>query len=247
MLFSSGGAVPLGRPSNIGDGIGMRRHETGVHVRFALFAKTWQEREALLMKKRGPERGTAMLETAPIVEEDATPVAPDRSGWTPHPSERRDFWHRIRVFPPEVVRWRKRLIKDLAESPGRFTLATGAGPDLQDKLDTGISHLREIARILAILYGTPDLGNKADPVDELVYIILSRKTPERAYKQGFEALKNRFRSWDELLDARPCVVEKLVFSGGLSNKKVTSLYGALAKIREAFGSCTLEPAARLAG
>jgi hypothetical protein len=35
--------------------------------------------------------------------EDAVPVEQDRSGWPPHPSERRDFYHRIRAFPPEVT------------------------------------------------------------------------------------------------------------------------------------------------
>ena len=63
-----------------------------------------------------------------------------------------------------------------------------------------------------------------------------------AYQRGFEALKKRFRTWDELLDAPRAEVEKLVFPGGLPEKKVTSLYGALGKLREAFGACTLEPA-----
>jgi DNA (cytosine-5)-methyltransferase 1 len=179
----------------------------------------------------------------PAVDEDATPVAPDRSGWTPHPSERRDFWNRIRAFPPEVVKWRKKLLKEIADHPGRFTLASSMSPErLQERLDSGICHLREMARILAVLYGSPDLGNKPDPTDELVYIILARKTREGAYQKGFDALKDRFSTWDELLDTPRAEVEKLVFSGGLLEKKLTSLYGALGKLREAFGSCTLEPA-----
>src|SRR3954464_5314198 len=172
------------------------------------------------MKKRGPVTETDDLEAVSAAEADATPVAPDLWGWTPHPSERRDFWNRIRAFPPEVVGWRKRLLKELAETPGRFTLASGIAPEqLQERLDSGISHLREVARILAVLYGSPNLGNKADPTDELVYIILSRKTREGAYQQCYDALKKRFRTWYELLDTPRAEVEKLVFSGGLSGKK----------------------------
>jgi DNA (cytosine-5)-methyltransferase 1 len=195
------------------------------------------------MKKSRAGTETVDLETVLTVEEDCTPVTPDRSGWTPHPSERRDFWNRIRAFPPDVVGWRKRLTKQLTASPGRFQLAAGLAPaQLQERLDSGISHLREISRILAVLYGSRDLGNKPDPTDELVYIILARKTREGAYQKAYNALKARFRTWDDLLDTPQAEVEKLVFSGGLSGKKITSLYGALSKLRDAFGCCSLEPA-----
>src|SRR3954452_14819962 len=195
------------------------------------------------MKKRGPVSDPAEPEPVPVIDEDITPVAPDLSGWTPHPSERRDFWNRIRAFPTEVVSWRKRLLRQLAENTGRFTLASGASPDqLQERLDSGISHLREVARILAILYGSPNLGNKADPTDELVYILLARHTREGAYQQAFDALKRRFPTWDDLLDAPRGEVERLVYSGGLSCKKTVALHAALGKLRETFGRCTLEPA-----
>src|SRR4051812_41028228 len=196
-----------------------------------------------MKKRRGSENDIAESVATPGVEEDVTPVAPDRSGWTPHPSERRDFWNRIRAFPPEVVGWRKRLLKELAEAPIRFTLAVGIAPEqLQEWLDSGISHLREGAHILAVLYGSPNLGNKADPTDELVYILLARHTREGAYQQAFEALKRRFKTWDELLGAPREEVERLVYSGGLSGKKTDALYAALGKLRETFGRCTLEPA-----
>jgi endonuclease III len=178
-------------------------------------------------------------------EEEVEPgeVLPDASGWPIHPSERRDFFHRIRVFPPAVLRWRRRLIEAIKNGDKRFTLEKGEkAAGLSEKLDAGISFLREIARILSVLYGNPDLGNKHDPVDELVYIILSRKTFEAAYQKGYELLKARFPSWDDLLGAPRRKVEALIRSGGLSGKKTTSLYGALGKLRETFGHCTLEPA-----
>ncbi len=168
---------------------------------------------------------------------------PDPSGWPIHPSERRDFFNRIRVFPPDVSRWRRRLIEAIKNGDKRFSLAKDeAASGLSEKLDAGISFLREVARILSVLYGNPDLGNKHDPVDELVYIILSRKTFEDAYQNGFELLKARFSSWDDLLDAPRKEVESLIRSGGLSEKKTTSLYGAPGKLWDTFGHCTLEPA-----
>jgi hypothetical protein len=122
-------------------------------------------------------------------------VGTDLSGWPPHTSERRDFWHRLRTIPKEVVAWRRRMFQHVQEEPRRFPAAAKIDPrTVQELLDTGISFLRELARILAVLYGTRDLGNRQEPTDELVYIILSRKTPERAYQQAFESLKLQ-RPW----------------------------------------------------
>jgi DNA (cytosine-5)-methyltransferase 1 len=113
-------------------------------------------------------------------------AARDRTGWPPHPSERRDFYHRIRVFPPEVAALRKRMLRAIAAGPARFQCTPlapredhAAGTpesEIQARFDDGISYLREVPRILAVLYGIPDLGNKPDPTDELVYINLARNT-----------------------------------------------------------------------
>src|SRR5205823_10840439 len=52
-------------------------------------------------------------------------AARDRTGWPPHPSERRDFYHRIRVFPPEMAGWRKRMVRAIAADPARLRFAAG--------------------------------------------------------------------------------------------------------------------------
>ena len=175
--------------------------------------------------------------------EDAGGSAAALSGWPCHASERADFYHRIRKVPPEVDGWRRRMVKQVSEHDETFPGAAGLdGGAVRARVDAGIVRLREVARLLAALYGRPRLGNLDDPVDELVYIILSRKTRESAYQASFEALKRRFPSWDTLLRARPRTVERLIRLGGLGEKKTRSLFGALGQLREAFGSCTLEPA-----
>lgn len=167
----------------------------------------------------------------------------DLSGWPVDSRERCDFYHRIRIFPDDVAEWRKRLAMRMAKEWHRFPGLSEHMPiaTARSKLDDGISYLREIARVLALVHGTPRLGNKEDAVDELVYIILARKTREDAYQRTFNALKARFPSWDDLVGARRRTVERLVHSGGLSGKKTDSLFGALRKLRDTFGSCTLEP------
>jgi DNA (cytosine-5)-methyltransferase 1 len=193
----------------------------------------------------GKPRSQLVTEAPGAGADDTTPVEPDLSGWTPHASERRDLFHRIRVFPPEVASWRKRLVRHVEVRPDLFPDAPADREAFLERLDAGITFLREVARILAVLYRSPDLGNKQDPTDELVYIILSRKTPERAYQATFATLKNRFPCWDDLLETPRQEIENLVRSGGLSGKKTTSLFGALTALRERFGSCSLEQARSL--
>ena len=173
----------------------------------------------------------------------APPPAADTSGWPPDNAERRDFYHRTRTFPASVRLWRAAIVKRVLAEPERYPLAAGeTSQQARSRVDEGISFMREVARILSLLYGTPRLGNKEDPVDELVYIILARKTREGAYQDTYKKLKHAFPSWDRLLSAPRRRVEKLVYSGGLAAKKTDSLFGALGRLKETFGTCTLGPA-----
>jgi DNA (cytosine-5)-methyltransferase 1 len=199
--------------------------------------------------------------TVPPASAPASPVAVDESrssGWPADAKERRDFFHRPREFPSDVARWRGDLVGRALVDSDVFPRAVRAGREARDGaskvigqkkavervrelVDDLVAYLREVARILAVIHGTPRLGNKSDPVDELVYIVLARKTREEAYQQAFDALKKRFPRWDDLLAAPPSEVEKLLSSSGLGEKKTASLFGALGAISSRFGSCTLEP------
>ena len=209
------------------------------------------------LKKMAGELGLSTIDGAPVDGNnsavaglaDRAPLAFDvspagLSGWPLSPDERRDFFHRPRPFPPGVLSWRTRMVKHVMNNPQLFTrVPWGAEPpQVRAMIDAGITWMREIARVLAVLHGTPRLGNRDDPVDELVYIIMSRKTPEKAYQSAFIALKNAFPRWDMLLDSPRDKVEDLVYSGGLAGKKTDTLYLALGALRDRFGTCTLEPA-----
>jgi endonuclease III len=169
-----------------------------------------------------------------------SPPAP----WPPDPRERCDFYYRIRTFPEEVQGWRRRLVARVMKDRQLFSGVPRGDTkeEVRALVDEGITFIREISRLTALLYGSPRLGNKEDPVDELVYIILARKTRENAYQQTFDALKRSFPTWDALLEAPQRSVLQLVHSGGLSEKKTMSLFGALSTLKKTFGSCTFEPA-----
>ena len=52
--------------------------------------------------------------------------------------------------------------------------AAAPAVELANTVDRLAADLLRISAVLAETYGTPDLGNKTDPVDELVYIILAQ-------------------------------------------------------------------------
>jgi DNA (cytosine-5)-methyltransferase 1 len=142
--------------------------------------------------------------------------------------------------------WRERFVdrvlKDGASCAG--VPKNASRDDVRALVDEGVAELREINRILELLHDTPTLGNKADAVDELVYIVLSRKTREDAYQSTYADLKQRFPTWEDLLKAPASDVERIVLRGGLGEKKTKSLRGALQGLVNRFGSCTLSPARR---
>jgi DNA (cytosine-5)-methyltransferase 1 len=165
--------------------------------------------------------------------------------WAREARERGDFCHPPRSFPEDVREWRERLTDRALAEVETFPATRGLSRDeVRAKIDEGLGEIREIARLLELVHGSPRLGNKNDPVDELVYIILSRKTRESAYQATYDALKRRFARWEDLLAADRSEVAEIIGSGGLGEKKTVSLFGALEELRTRFGKCTLAPARR---
>jgi hypothetical protein len=71
-------------------------------------------------RKQGPVPDSPPSEDALAedIEEPGTAAAlaaQDRSGWPPHPSERRDFYYRIRAFPPGVATWARQMVSHITE------------------------------------------------------------------------------------------------------------------------------------
>lgn len=120
-------------------------------------------------------------------------------------------------------------------------LVTAARPDAGALIDALSAELLTVAIRVAESYGTPDLGNKSEPVDELVYIILSRRTREGAYQAAFEALRSRYARWEDLAVAPAAEIETTIGFSGLGRRKAQSLKHVLAALIDRFGSCTLEP------
>jgi len=106
-------------------------------------------------------------------------------------------------------------------------------------------HVREIARILRKRYGVQDLGNKKNPFNELLYIILSSKTPPDRYQRTYAALKKRFPRADTLSGVSYREVATVIKSGGLAEKRAKQIVAISRGLKREFGEVTLASLNRL--
>jgi endonuclease-3 len=88
-------------------------------------------------------------------------------------------------------------------------------------------------------YGVPENERASDPLDMLVRVILSQATTDTNSARTFAALKKRFPTWDEVLNARTRTIAATIRSGGLANQKAEVIKALLKQIREKQGTLDL--------
>jgi len=101
--------------------------------------------------------------------------------------------------------------------------------------------VQEIHDTLFARYGFRNLGNKSDPFDELVFIILSSKTPPARYHQAYADLKLHFPHSSDLSKASVDEVSKVIRFAGLERKKAAQIIQASQQLESRFGDVTLLP------
>jgi endonuclease III len=108
---------------------------------------------------------------------------------------------------------------------------------------TNKERVRTVVRVCELLeaeYGCPRLGNPHNPVDDLVYIMLSNKTSPKISKSIYLQLKAKYRNWYQFLDAPISCVRRIMLPGGLAKIKSNQIRSALRRIEKNFGRLRLE-------
>lgn len=105
--------------------------------------------------------------------------------------------------------------------------------------------VRPVTRALVAKFGRRTLGNKRNPFNELLFIILSSKTPPERYKLTYRALKDKYPSADRLARAKPAVIASVIEMGGLAEKKARQISAIARTLVNEFGHVTLRPLARM--
>lgn len=102
------------------------------------------------------------------------------------------------------------------------------------------SQVKSVCERLYDQYGFSMLGNKSDPTDEYVFLVLSTKTNYRSFEDVFLKLKRRVRSWDLLMEVDMNDLREIISPCGLHNQKAKWIYDGILKIGKDLGPSYLE-------
>lgn len=100
--------------------------------------------------------------------------------------------------------------------------------------------IRRAARVLDRAYGTPDLGNLPDPLDEAVFILLTYQTDIPRARAVWRSLRDSFATWDAVEHADTARLAHVLRPAGLHEQKARGIKRLLAAVRDRGGRLSLD-------
>ena len=88
-------------------------------------------------------------------------------------------------------------------------------------------------------YGSPLLNNKLDPLDELVFIMLSQMTTSPSYERVYDRLKCAIPRWQSLTEMSVSDIASLIADAGLSEQRANRLKVIAFRLGQDFGKVSL--------
>lgn len=92
------------------------------------------------------------------------------------------------------------------------------------------NEIRQVDSLLLKVYGDKKWRKRAEPVDELILTVLSQHTNDVNRDRAFKMLKQRFPSWEKILNATVRSIAAVIKPAGLSNQKAPRIKAMLKQI-----------------
>lgn len=108
-----------------------------------------------------------------------------------------------------------------------------------------MSRLTQVTNLLSAEYHDPSLKNHRDPLDEIVYILLSGKTNEANYEAAFWNLKARFPRWTGIDNAPLRRIQSAIKMAGMGDRRASLLRRLFRAIIKRFGMLDLSALASM--
>lgn len=94
--------------------------------------------------------------------------------------------------------------------------------------------------LLVEVYGEPRWRRWQPPVDQLVSTILSQQTSSANQRRAFQALQERYPTWEEVMAAPVEGIQEAIYPAGLSGQKAPRIREALRAILRERGELSLD-------
>src|SRR5712691_7637317 len=92
--------------------------------------------------------------------------------------------------------------------------------------------IQRVCRTLRRFYGKPRLGNPREPLDDLLYVMISNKTSPAMAQQVYAHLRSRFGTWEDILNSPISVLRSILKPAGLSGIKSRYIRASLRMIKK---------------
>ncbi len=109
-----------------------------------------------------------------------------------------------------------------------------------DRFEERKAKYEPVAAILNDLYGSSDWRRDQSPMDELISCILSQSTTDLNRDRGFEALKQRYPTWEAVRFAPLDELVETIRHAGLANQKAARIQAVLERIYQERGEYNID-------
>jgi len=92
--------------------------------------------------------------------------------------------------------------------------------------------IERVAELLEVTYRSADLGNFDDPLEEAIFIIISRQTREAVYRQVYAELRRTYPRWEAAVAAPRAEVREVLRPAGFHDQRSEQLKSLLEAVRE---------------
>ena len=101
--------------------------------------------------------------------------------------------------------------------------------------------VRRIAAALEKQFGVPNVRRRRDLIGSFVLTSLSQHTSDLNAGRAFDALKERFPTWEQVAGATPRQIANAIRSTGLANQKAPRIRDFVRWVKKTFGDYDLSP------
>lgn len=100
--------------------------------------------------------------------------------------------------------------------------------------------VEEVCRLLEATYRNPRLGNPVDPLDDLIFLIISNRTQATTATRVYLALRSLRASWEEIASLSKSSISRTLKPAGFANIRSAQILGILKTLQKTYGFCSLE-------